>query len=432
MQDNDGIYPLQLLCSCCARAPDESGLLVGLESIHQADNKAVQRLDFGDASALHTLLVLTGVEKKGPPLHALKFLLSAQADPTSEDESGFTAVHHAAAVGGENGEAMLAALREAPMATPEFWATLNIGKQRDTSNRKYLARRGGHHRIPLEDRLAVLGGDVSIAGIAKRIATGGCRHVVALVGAGASTAAGIPDFRSPMGLWSQSATRDLFSADGFAARPQEFWRTASKLFLGRRPTKVHALLACLASNGILRRVYTQNVDGLEKAAGVPAHAIVECHGSALHAVCSADFSHHVDLQPAKFMEKLEFADDRWSAPRCSCGALLRPDIVFFGEPLPEDFALKSGEDMSACDLLIVVGTALSVYPVAGLVSRVGQLTPRLLINREPVGVWKSASTCGENYRDVMWQGDCDTGAEEIARLLGWDLTPGHFESLQHP
>merc|ERR1712025_862591 len=99
------------------------------------------------------------------------------------------------------------------------------------------------------------------------------------------------------------------------------------------------------------------------------------------------------------------ASDTWKAPRCACGALLRPDIVFFGEPLPGDFATHSGEDMHECDLLIVIGTALSVYPVAGLVSRVSPLTPRLLINREAVGVWRSCDANTENFRDVFWQGE---------------------------
>jgi len=304
-------------------------------------------------------------------------------------------------------------LRESPHVPQEFWGTVDLNKQRNTSNRKYLMRRGGHHRIPMETRTAVLEGDVSIAGVARRIREGRSRNIVVLVGAGASTAAGIPDFRSPMGLWSQEATRELFSNKGFHARPEDFWRKASELFLDRQPTKLHSFLGMLASKGLLRRIYTQNIDGLEAAAGVPEDRIVECHGSALRTICSADRSHVTQVSTKASTSA------SWRAPRCKCGALQRPDIVFFGEPLPHEFSLHSGEDLNVCDLLIVVGTALNVYPVAGIVNRVSSLTPRLLINKEPVGAWRDSESNPENFRDVMWQGDCDAGAEELVRLLGW-------------
>merc|ERR1712019_311771 len=105
------------------------------------------------------------------------------------------------------------------MVSHEFWTTVDLCKKRGTSNRKYLARRGGHHRIPLETRKAVLYDNISLASVARRILEGRSRKIVALIGAGASTAAGIPDFRSPSGLWSQEATRQLFSSEGFHANP---------------------------------------------------------------------------------------------------------------------------------------------------------------------------------------------------------------------
>lgn len=415
-QDNDGQFPLQLLADCCARNPTDHALVdVAMNAIIEANVESANLLDFADASALHVLLLLAGVHKQGPPLRAFNFLLAANADPTREDASGFTAVHYAAALGSGAAEELLATLRASPRVAPEFWTSLDLTKKRDTSNRKYLERRGGAHRIPLEIRRAVLDGDVSASGIARLIADGRCRQVVALVGAGASTAAGVPDFRSPMGLWSQAATRDLFSLEGFTSKPETFWRVASELFQGRQPTKVHSFLARLAREGILRRVYTQNIDGLEAAAGVPAEKIIECHGSAMRSVCSKNGRHCPTHGP------IAVGDDRWTAPRCGCGALLRPDIVFFGEALPVEFSRHSGEDMHDCDLLIVIGTALSVYPVAGLVNRVPQLTPRLLINNEAVGVWRSSESNEENYRDVMLKGDCDAGVDGLLRAIGWDL-----------
>merc|ERR1712151_1390490 len=133
---------------------------------------------------------------------------------------------------------LLRALRSSSHVQQEAWNRLDFNKTRNTSNQKYLARRGGHHRIPLEMRNAVLGGNVSLQGIAERIARGECRRIVALVGAGASTASGIPDFRSPSGLWSQEATRQLLSQEGFMAKPDAFWRKACDLFLNRTQTKV--------------------------------------------------------------------------------------------------------------------------------------------------------------------------------------------------
>jgi len=173
-------------------------------------------------------------------------------------------------------------------------------------------------------------------------------------------------------------------------------------------------LAELARRRLLKRVYTQNIDGLEEAAGIPKDRIVQCHDNAMRTVCSANRNHTVNAT-------MDVHSNSFVAPRCSCGALLRPDIVFFGEPLPADFENNSGQDMHNCDLLIVIGTALNVYPVAGLVNRAQVLTPRLLINREPVGVWRSCEHNEENYRDVMWKGECDDGADKLLQLLEWGI-----------
>jgi len=177
---------------------------------------------------------------------------------------------------------------------------------------------------------------------------------------------------------------------------------------------MHHVLASLHERGILRRIYTQNIDGLEAAAGVPEDQIVECHGSALRTICSHNPEHQLSSLPC-----LAAMGDLKEAPRCSCGALIRPDIVFFGEQLPTTFHNLSGKDMHECDLLIVVGTGLSVYPVAGLVNRVSSLTPRLLINREAVGPWRMCDANPENYRDVLFEGECDDGAAELQHALGW-------------
>jgi len=418
-QDNDGHYPLQALCTSIAKQPDNASLVVAMTALLQADPMAAQRLDFADASALQTLLLISGLERSAPA-PAVQALIAAEADPTQEDESGFTAVHYAAKAGKteQDRRVLHDILQASPKVSKAFLDAVDFQKTRNTSNTKYLARRGGQHRIPLETRQGVLDGDLTLAGIARLISSGRCRKVIALMGAGASTSAGIPDFRSSSGLWAQAATRELFSYQGFMTDPEAFWRKTAELFVDRTPTKVHSMLARLAQQGILHRIYTQNIDGLEEAANIPADRVVACHGTTSRVVCASNRLHSTHGRSVADVTTAVIAGE--AAPRCKeCGALLRPDVVFFGEPLPPEFDRLHGEDITQCDLLIVIGTALNVYPVAGLVNRVSMLTPRLLINREAVGPWTSCRDNVENYRDVFYEGECDAGAEELGRALGW-------------
>ena len=117
-----------------------------------------------------------------------------------------------------------------------------------------------------------------------------------------------------------------------------------------------------------------------------------------------------------------------SIPRCKCGGLVKPDIVFFNEPLPQKFNWMSTADMVTCDLLIVIGTSLTVQPFAslymdqcehvGLVHKVKENVPRLLINRDPVGPFRfyQMDCC---FRDVVFLGDCDEGVKKLCDLIGW-------------
>jgi NAD-dependent SIR2 family protein deacetylase len=103
--------------------------------------------------------------------------------------------------------------------------------------------------------------------------------------------------------------------------------------------------------------------------------------------------------------------------RCEvCRGLVKPDIVFFGEPLPGRFFSQSQQDMPSCDLLIIMGTSLVVYPFASLQNLVGDRCPRLLVNREKVG---QLDISDDNVRDAMYLGDCDDGVSALAELLGW-------------
>ena len=191
----------------------------------------------------------------------------------------------------------------------------------------------------------------------------------------------------------------------------------------------------LHEKGLLLRCFTQNIDSLEAAAGIPADKIVAAHGNFDSARC---------LGHAACVREVKAHVDRGAAARCArddCDALVKPDIVFFGENLPERFGEKASETSPKCDLLAVAGTSLAVHPFAGLVNHPGEGVPRLLVNRERVGEWTrararwrrssgtppgwdSTSRRESNRRDALFLGDCDDGFRELARLLGWGRRAG--------
>lgn len=240
--------------------------------------------------------------------------------------------------------------------------------------------------------------------------------------------------------------------------PDQFYACINKVFLpvfsgSVRPTKFHKMIKIFQDKGLLLRNYTQNIDALEFTAGIEPDKLVESHGTFRTATCVSP-SCRASANMAQFWR--DVADSK--VPFCEkCGGLVKPDVVFFGEALPLRFYEAQPRDFPQCDLLIVAGTTLSVYPFAGLVADVPVTTPRLLFNKEPVGVWRkncasSATTAAsttttattsatttssepsepsqtsddesddalENYRDVMELGDCDSGAVKLLTLLGWD------------
>ena len=279
-----------------------------------------------------------------------------------------------------------------------------------------------------------------LRGVAEHIRSGKCSNIIVMAGAGISVSAGIPDFRTPgTGLYDNLAKYDLphptavFELDFFRSNPEPFYLLAAELYPGRYPpTPTHHFVRLLHEKGLLLRCFTQNIDSLEAAAGVPADKIVAAHGNfdsarclSGHAACVLEVKKHVD---------------RGEVMRCArddCDALVKPDIVFFGENLPERFGEKAHSDFPKCDLLVVAGTSLAVHPFAGLVNHPGEDVPRLLVNRERVGeadarVRAMAALVGHtaglgfdfdsetNRRDALFLGDCDDGFRELARLLGWD------------
>ncbi|KAM4643480.1 NAD-dependent protein deacetylase sirtuin-2 isoform 2-T3 [Amazona ochrocephala] len=232
-----------------------------------------------------------------------------------------------------------------------------------------------------------------------------------MVGAGISTSAGIPDFRSPgTGLYSNLQGYDLpypeaiFEISFFKEHPEPFFALARELYPG----------------------HFKNIDTLERVAGLQPERLVEAHGSFFTSHCLRPGCRRQYGLP--WMRERIFSS---LVPKCEqCQGLVKPDIVFFGESLPSRFFTLVQSDFQQVDLLIIMGTSLQVQPFASLVSRVPTNTPRLLINKEKTGQSDPLMSlmgfgCGMDfdsdkaYRDVAWLGDCDKGCLELAELLGW-------------
>jgi NAD-dependent deacetylase len=202
---------------------------------------------------------------------------------------------------------------------------------------------------------------------------------VALTGAGVSTESGIPDFRSPTGLWAQFDPLDYGSIEAFRADPERVWRFYAPRFsmlTSAEPNAAHRALAQLEDMGLLRAVVTQNIDLLHERAG--SREVVEVHGSIRTSTCPAC---REEYGLGAVLELLEQGD---GAPRCpACGAVLKPDVVFFGELLPEEAIDRAFDLARSASLLLVVGSSLEVYPVAGLPMETLESGGRLaIVNRD--------------------------------------------------
>ncbi|KUI56036.1 NAD-dependent protein deacetylase hst2-1 [Cytospora mali] len=256
----------------------------------------------------------------------------------------------------------------------------------------------------------------SLPAVAKFIKDGHARRIVVMTGAGLSTAAGIPDFRSPnTGLYANLARLNLpyaeavFDISYFRENPDPFYVLARELYPGNySPTISHVFIALLAKKGLLKMLFTQNIDCLERQAGVPGELIVEAHGSFAEQRCIECKTPFPDDTMKEHVFKGE-------VPRCldkKCGGLVKPDIVFFGEQLPEAFH-RNREVPSTADLVLILGTSLTVQPFASLPEYTRDGTPRILFNLERVG------SLGSRPDDVLVLGDCDSGLRRLADELGW-------------
>ena len=263
------------------------------------------------------------------------------------------------------------------------------------------------------------------------------KNVIIMTGAGISTNAKIPDFRSPsFGLYNRLQKYNLphptavFTLDYFIQDPRPFYDIANELYPvleNAKPTTAHYFIKLLNQKGILLRHYTQNIDGLEDLMDLDENKTIQAHGHIRSGTC-------LDCKRSFTIDYMKnFVIDN-KIPTCSnCSGVIKPDVVLFGEGLPRSF-WKHMVDFPKCDLLIIMGTSLVVQPFAGLAGKVDSSCPRLLINRDPVGdpnmlgsfltslfgLNPDFASRSNKKRDVFLQGDCDEGCRELSRLLGWE------------
>jgi NAD-dependent deacetylase len=185
---------------------------------------------------------------------------------------------------------------------------------------------------------------------------------VALTGAGVSTESGIPDYRSPAGIWAQLDPREYATLGAFRRDPEKVWSFYAQRFsvlTQAQPNRAHLALAELERRGLLAAVVTQNIDLLHTRAG--SRNVVEVHGSIRTSSCPGCGARY---PLAEVLALLEAGD---GAPRCpACGRPLKPDVVFFDELLPEREIARANSLAAEARLLLIVGTSLEVYPVAEL------------------------------------------------------------------
>ncbi len=211
-------------------------------------------------------------------------------------------------------------------------------------------------------------------GLAKRI--------VAFTGAGISTESGIPDFRSPGGIWTKY--KPIYFDDFMSSEEmrRESWRrkfATDETMLKAEPNAGHRALAKLVEQGRMSAIITQNIDGLHQRSGVPDAKVIELHGNATYATC-LDCGHRHELDPIRrgFL-------DGGKLPFCvKCEGIVKTATISFGQAMPEIPMARAQDETLACDLFIVLGSSLVVYPAAGFPGLAKRKGAELaIVNREP-------------------------------------------------
>jgi NAD-dependent deacetylase len=211
---------------------------------------------------------------------------------------------------------------------------------------------------------------------------GSAKRIVAFTGAGISTESGIPDFRSPGGIWTRYKPiyfDDFMSSDEMR---RESWRrkfATDETMLKAEPNAGHRALAKLVEQGRMSAIITQNVDGLHQRSGVPDSKVIELHGNATYASC-LDCGHRHELDPIR---KAFLGSGK--LPLCAkCDGIVKTATISFGQAMPEIPMARAQDETMSCDLFIVLGSSLVVYPAAGFPRIAKRKGAKLVIlNRDP-------------------------------------------------
>ena len=287
----------------------------------------------------------------------------------------------------------------------------------------------------------------TLEGLAEFIRSGQCKKIAILSGAGISRSAGIPDFRSNNGIY-QSLSKDLdqnavkygltlkqkckiqedaqyvFSMELFRENPQVLYHTLGDI-LNKRcvPTKTHCFMKLLQNRGLLRYVFTQNVDGLERYIGIDPKKLCEVHGTFMTASCHECGT---GMSIAEVRKRVKNGDIPIDCPATDCPlGFVKPDCVLFGEDLPDKY-YNTVERFTKCqenvDLLIVMGTSLSVRPVSEFPDHINgnaiRVVMNLDMNREIKDIFDFNAT--ENRRDLFIAGKCDETIDMLCKMLQWE------------
>lgn len=209
---------------------------------------------------------------------------------------------------------------------------------------------------------------------------GKSKKITVFTGAGISTNCGIPDFRGPNGLYNSVQKKyglpypeAIFDINYFRQNPEPFFNISKELFSTKiSPSISHNFIAWLEKKNKIALVITQNIDMLHRKAG--NKKILECHGTYITAHC-------INCKKEYEIKEIKTSMKKGEVPYCSCGSYIKPDVVFFGEELPRDF-YKTYQDPPETDLLLVMGTSLTVQPAANFALKIAENTTSIIVNLE--------------------------------------------------
>ena len=220
--------------------------------------------------------------------------------------------------------------------------------------------------------------ETTISGFANLLHN--AKRIAVLTGAGMSTESGIPDFRSSTGVYNTISSEEIFDIDAFYAKPEHFYKVMGPFLCTMSeamPNPGHLALASLEQTGRQVTIATQNIDGLHQLA--KSSHVAEVHGTLSTMTCLTCGRHETSSRLKSFFQQGQ-------VPHCPCGGIYKPDITFYGESLPQKAFMEAVAAFQSCDLALILGTSLAVYPAASLPSLRPQGTPVVVINKSSVNI----------------------------------------------